>query len=273
MRYPTVLSIAGSDSCAGAGIQADMKTMSALGVYGCTAITAITAQNTTGVRSIQGIDPSILKDQIDMLFEDIEIDAVKSGMLFSKASVEVIADAISKYKPKFYVLDPVMISTSGSRLIDDDAIVAVKELLFPLSSLLTPNIKEAEVLSGISIKTADDMGAAAEKILQAGSKAVLIKGGHLEGTEAVDMLFEAGKDGIGVKTPFIETNNTHGTGCTLSSAIASYLAMGEDLRGAFMSAKDYIIHALYGGKKMEIGHGHGPVDHFYMLPHASFTKQ
>ncbi|HPH63329.1 MAG TPA: bifunctional hydroxymethylpyrimidine kinase/phosphomethylpyrimidine kinase [Paludibacteraceae bacterium] len=273
MRYPTVLSIAGSDSCGGAGIQADLKTMSAIGVYGCTAITAITAQNTTGVRSVQGIDPSVLKDQIEMVFEDLTIDAVKSGMLYNKSSVKVIAETLLKYKPKHYVLDPVMISTSGSKLMEDDAIESVKEMLFPLATIITPNLLEAEALSGMPVRKVDDMQAAAEKLLQLGCKAVLIKGGHLEGDESVDMLFEKGKEGIGVRSPFVKTKNTHGTGCTLSSAIASYLAMGEDLKSAFMSAKDYIIHALYGGQEMEIGHGHGPVDHFFMLPHAKFKDQ
>lgn len=165
MRYPTVLTIAGSDSCGGAGIQADIKTISSLGVYACSAITAITSQNTTGVRSIQGIDPNILKDQIEAVFEDMKIDAVKSGMLYSKDSVEAIADCLKRFSPKYYVLDPVMVSTSGSKLITDEAIEAVREMLFPLATLITPNIEEVRVLTGISVKSVDDMQRAAEVLL------------------------------------------------------------------------------------------------------------
>lgn len=263
MRYPTVLTIAGSDSCGGAGIQADIKTISSLGVYACSAITAITSQNTTGVRSIQGIDPNILKDQIEAVFEDMKIDAVKSGMLYSKDSVEAIADCLKRFSPKYYVLDPVMVSTSGSKLITDEAIEAVREMLFPLATLITPNIEEVRVLTGISVKSVEDMQRAAEALLDCGCNAVLMKGGHLDGDESVDMLFEKGKDGIGIRSAFVDTKNTHGTGCTLSSAIASNLALGEDLREAFMSAKDYIIHALYAGKDIECGKGHGPVNHLF----------
>ena len=193
MRYPTVLTIAGSDSCGGAGIQADIKTISSLGVYACSAITAITSQNTTGVRSIQGIDPNILKDQIEAVFEDMKIDAVKSGMLYSKDSVEAIADCLKRFSPKYYVLDPVMVSTSGSKLITDEAIEAVREMLFPLATLITPNIEEVRVLTGISVKSVDDMQRAAEALLDCGCNAVLMKGGHLDGDESVDMLFEKGK--------------------------------------------------------------------------------
>jgi len=262
-RYPTVLTIAGSDSSGGAGIQADIKTISSLGVYACSAITAITAQNTLGVRSIQGISPSILKDQIEAVFEDLVIDAVKTGMLYNSESIEVISECFARFRPRFFVLDPVMVSTSGSKLITDDAIQAVQQLLFPLATLVTPNIAEAEIFTGVKISSPEDMQAAAEIMLQKGCNAVLIKGGHLSGNESIDMLFEKGKNGSGIRSPFIETKNTHGTGCTLSAAIASYLALGEDLREAFVLAKDYIIHALYAGKDVEVGKGHGPVNHFF----------
>jgi len=262
-RYPTVLTIAGSDSSGGAGIQADIKTISSLGVYACSAITAVTAQNTLGVRSVQGVSPSVLKDQIEAVFEDLTIDAVKTGMLYNKVSIEIIGECLKRFHPRFFVLDPVMISTSGSKLITDDAIDAMQRMLFPLATVVTPNIAEAEMFTGVKISSPDDMQAAAEVMLQKGCNAVLMKGGHLSGNESVDMLFEKGKNGQGIRSPFIETKNTHGTGCTLSAAIASYLALGEDLREAFVLAKDYIIHALYAGKDVEVGKGHGAVNHFF----------
>jgi hydroxymethylpyrimidine/phosphomethylpyrimidine kinase len=262
-RYPTVLTIAGSDSSGGAGVQADIKTISSLGAYACSAITAITAQNTLGVRSIQGISPSILKDQIETVFEDLVIDAVKTGMLYNSESIEVISECLARFRPRFFVLDPVMVSTSGSKLITDDAIQAVQQLLFPLATLVTPNIAEVEIFTGVKISSPEGMQAAAEVMLQKGCNAVLIKGGHLSGNKSVDMLFEKGKNGSEIHSPFIETKNTHGTGCTLSAAIASYLALGKNLHEAFASAKDYIAHALYAGKDVEVGKGHGPVNHFF----------
>ena len=271
-RYPTALTIAGSDSGGGAGIQADIKTMSALGVYACSVITAVTAQNTLGVRSIQGIEPDILRDQIEAVFEDITIDAVKTGMLYNKVSVEITAESLARFRPRFFVLDPVMVSTSGSKLISDHAIDAVKELLFPLATVITPNISEAEVLSGITIQSTEDMTKAAVKLLQTGCNAVLIKGGHLSGNESIDILFEKGKDSFSISSPFIKTKNTHGTGCTLSAAITSYLALGENLQNAFTLAKEYINNALYAGKDFEVGKGHGAVNHFFkntILQHNS----
>jgi hydroxymethylpyrimidine/phosphomethylpyrimidine kinase len=262
MRYPTVLTIAGSDSSGGAGIQADIKTISSLGVYACSAITAITAQNTLGVRSIQGVDPSILKDQIEAVFEDLHVDAVKTGMLYSADSVRIVAECIRKYSPRYFVLDPVMVSTSGSRLMTDDAIVAIQELLFPLATVITPNIFEAEILTGLKIQNQESMQEAADILIER-CNAVLMKGGHLAGDESIDMLFEKDKDGSGIRSPFIETQNTHGTGCTLSSAIASFLALGNNLKEAFIESKDYIIHSLYAGKDVKTGNGHGPVNHFF----------
>lgn len=263
MRYPTIMTIAGSDSCGGAGIQADIKTISSLGGYACSAITALTSQNTTGVRSIQGTQIDIMRDQIDAVFEDMKIDAVKSGMLFSKDIAKVVVESLEKYKPTFYVLDPVMISTSGSKLIEEEAIGYIKTNLFKFATLITPNIPETETLTGIKINTPEDMPKAAEILFETGCKAVLIKGGHLEGSESVDILFEHGKDGYAVKSKFVNTKNTHGTGCTLSSAIATYLALGDSLKDAFTHAHDYIYNAIYYGKDIEQGKGHGPVNHFW----------
>ncbi len=265
-RYPTVLTIAGSDSSGGAGIQADIKTISSLGAYACSAVTAVTAQNTLGIRSIEGVSPCVLKDQIEAVFEDFTIDAVKTGMLYNKESVEIISECFKRFRPRFFVLDPVMLSTSGSNLITGDAIDAMQQLLFPQATVVTPNIAEVEFLTGVRISSTGDMQTAetaAEVLIQKGCRAVLIKGGHLPGNESVDMLFEKGKSGSGIRSPFIETKNTHGTGCTLSAAIATFLALGEDLREAFVSAKDYIIHALYAGKDVETGKGNGSVNHFF----------
>jgi hydroxymethylpyrimidine/phosphomethylpyrimidine kinase len=263
-HYPTVLTIAGSDSSGGAGIHADIKTISSLGVYACSAITAITAQNTLGVRSVQGVYPSVLKDQIDAVFEDIKIDAVKTGMLYNKVCVEIINECLARFRPRFFVLDPVMVSTSGSKLINDDAIKSVKKLLFPLATVITPNIFEAEILAGIAIKSHENMEKAAAKLLKNGCNAVLIKGGHLPaGKESVDILFEKGKSGFEICSPFIETKNTHGTGCTLSAAIASYFALGKNLRESLVLAKDYIVQALAAGKDSQMGKGHGPVNHLF----------
>jgi hydroxymethylpyrimidine/phosphomethylpyrimidine kinase len=271
-RYPTVLTIAGSDSSGGAGIQADIKTISSLGLYACSAITAITSQNTLGVRSIQGIEPAILKDQIDAVFEDLRIDAVKTGMLYNTESVKVVAACLQKFAPPYFVLDPVMVSTSGSQLITDDAILAVQELLFPLATVITPNISEAEIITGLRIKNQEDMQEAAEILIKKGCNAVLMKGGHLAGNESVDILIEKGKDGAGIRSPFIETQNTHGTGCTLSAAMASFLALGNNLKEAFIESKDYIVHSLYAGKDTKVGEGSGPVNHFFN-PKQAITIQ
>lgn len=262
MRYSTILTIAGSDSCGGAGIQADIKTISALGGYACSAITAITAQNTQGVRSVQGCVPEVLGDQISAVMEDMTIDAVKSGMLFSKELVEVVAEQLKRHMPPYYVLDPVMVSTSGSRLIEEDAIEAVRSQLFPIATMVTPNIPEAEVLSGTSIKTPEDMARAASVIMQTGCRSVLMKGGHLEGVDSVDLLYTKGEDSpLVLPSKKIATKNTHGTGCTLSAAIATFLAHGEDLRSAVTQAHKYLHKAIEQGKDIEQGKGHGPVMH------------
>lgn len=257
----TALTIAGSDSSGGAGIQADIKTMTALGVYAESCITALTAQNTTGVKGIMEVDKDFLRMQLDCVFEDIFPDAVKLGMLSNAGLMEVVAERLSYYKPKRLVIDPVMVSTSGSKLMNDHAIDTLKNKLLTLGGLVTPNIPEAEVITGLTIKDREDMENAAKKIYESFGCTVLVKGGH--GTEdASDILY--GKD---VKRWFtserIDNPNTHGTGCTLSSAIASYMAMGESDEVAVMKAKEYLTGAIRAG--LDLGKGSGPLNHMYAL--------
>lgn len=261
--YPKVLTIAGSDSGGGAGIQADLKTMSALGVYGMSAITAVTAQNTVGVRGIQPIAPEIVAMQIEAVMDDLSCDAVKIGMLHSRAIIETVADKLKQYAPRFIVVDPVMISTSGHKLLEDDAIACIVDELFPIATVVTPNIDEAEYLSGMKIENETDMQQAAERLLKMGCRAVLMKGGHLETDCMTDLLFIAGETPYRLTSPRIESVNNHGTGCTLSSAIASYLALGNDLPHAVAAAKQYISEGLAHGAGIKIGHGHGALNHFF----------
>lgn len=263
MKYPIVLSIAGSDSSGGAGIQADIKTMSAIGVFATTAITAITAQNTTGVTAIQGIDPEIVGKQIDAVFSDLRPDAVKIGMLFSKGIIDVVADRLEHHRPRHVVLDPVMISTSGSRLISEDAIDSLKTRLFPLSSIITPNRMEASYLAGMDINSTEEAAVAAGRMLQFGGNAVLVKGGHFSDSSMTDFLIDREGNVAHFSGKFVDTVNTHGTGCTLSSAIASYLALGETVHSAVQKAKDYLQNALEKGSGIRTGAGHGPLNHFY----------
>ena len=223
-RYPTALTIAGSDSGGGAGIQADIKTFSALGVYGASVITSITAQNTQGVRGIQAISPEVLKGQLDAVFQDITIDAVKIGMLHNKTAAEIVVNAIDTYSPSRIILDPVMISTSGNKLLQDDAIDIIVRELFKRTSLVTPNIDEAEFLSGMKITSEKEMCLAAEKLLSLGCHAVLMKGGHLKGKEMTDILYVSEASPLRLSAETVITTNGHGTGCTLSSAIAAYQA-------------------------------------------------
>ena len=261
--YPVVLTIAGSDSSGGAGIQADLKTMSAIGVFGTSAITAITAQNTCEVRAIQGIDPDIVRQQIEAVLDDLPCHTVKLGMLYARPTIEAIADCLAHYPLDHIVLDPVMVSTSGCRLIEEEAIEAVKSRLLPRATLVTPNIPEAEILSGLPITNEREMELAARRLFQIGCRAVLIKGGHLEGTESCDLLFTPQADPVRYTSPRIATRNTHGTGCTFSSAIASYLALGHDLPDAVAAAKTYLTRALEAGADVTIGHGHGAVNHLF----------
>lgn len=257
----TALTIAGSDSSGGAGIQADIKTMTANGVYAMSAVTALTAQNTTGVYGILESTPEFLASQLDCIFTDIFPDAVKTGMVSSTGLIEVIADKLKQYKAKNIVVDPVMVATSGSRLISQEAVDALKELLLPLATVLTPNIPEAEVLSGLTISGPADMEKAAQAIGEAYGCAVLCKGGH-DLNDANDLLWRDGTckwfHGRRIDNP-----NTHGTGCTLSSAIASNLAKGCDLDTAVERAKAYLSGAL--AAMLNLGAGQGPMDHLFDL--------
>jgi len=260
-HYPRVLSIAGSDSGGGAGIQADLKTFSALGCYGMTAITAITAQNTQGVRAIHGVPLEILTAQIDSVVEDIGVDAVKIGMLHAPEVVQVVAQAIRRHAMPHVVLDPVMVATSGDRLTTAGTVEVLVQELFPLSALLTPNLDEAELLLGRKITHKAELEPAAIALLALGAPAVLLKGGHLCGPEVVDVLVQPGVKPVHLSSPRIESRNVHGTGCTLSSAIASYLAMGTDMTQAVRSARAYILAAIEAGAAVRTGQGHGPLNH------------
>ena len=262
-RYPRVLSIAGSDSGGGAGIQADLKTFAALGCYGMTAITALTAQNTLGVRSIHAVPLDILADQIDAVVLDIGADAVKIGMLHSADTVRTVADALQRHGLRKVVLDPVMIATSGAKLIDDDAIAVLVRELFPLASVVTPNLDEAALLVGRPLHTEADMEGAARELLQMGANAALVKGGHLTGDAVSDLLLARGAAPVWLRGRRIATPNTHGTGCTLSSAIASRLALGDALPDAVARARDYIRGALEAGAGVRTGGGSGPLNHSY----------
>jgi hydroxymethylpyrimidine/phosphomethylpyrimidine kinase len=266
-RYPRVLSIAGSDSGGGAGIQSDLKTISALGCYGMTAITALTAQNTQGVRGIHGVPPEFLKAQIEAVMDDIGADAVKIGMLHAPEIVEVVAWAIQHYGIPNVVLDPVMVATSGDRLIAEETVSVLVEKLFPLATVITPNLDEAELLLGRKIQGLAALETAALELQNLGAKNVLLKGGHLPGDEVMDVLLSS--DGhhlsrsLRLSAPRIASENVHGTGCTLSSAIASHLAQGQGLEDAVKHARSYILGAIAAGAGVTTGRGHGPLNHGY----------
>lgn len=260
-RYPRLLSIAGSDSGGGAGIQADLKTFSALGCFGMTAITALTAQNTTGVRAIHGVPTDMLVQQIDAVVEDIGVDAVKIGMLHSGEVVRAVAGAITRHQLQRVVFDPVMVATSGAVLIDKSAVAVLVAQLFPLADVITPNLDEAALLVGRPLLTEADMNSAATQLLEMGAKAVLLKGGHLAGDVVSDLLALADGTRNWMRAPRIHTPNTHGTGCTLSSAIAAHLARGQDLAQAVQSARAYIRGALQAGADVQTGQGSGPLNH------------
>jgi hydroxymethylpyrimidine/phosphomethylpyrimidine kinase len=256
-----LLTIAGSDSSGGAGIQADLKTFAAHGVFGMSVITAVTAQNTCGVTQVQDITPEVITAQIDAVFTDIRVDGVKIGMVSRTESIHAIAEALKKWKPPVVVVDPVMISKSGYPLLQPDACNTLIKELLPLATLLTPNLPEAEAICGFSIQTEQDMEKAAVRIINLGAKSVLVKGGHLENS-ADDYLYN-GKEGIWLPGERIVTEHTHGTGCTLSSALASNLARGLSLEEAVKSAKAYVTTAIQHG--IALGHGHGPTHHFVDL--------
>jgi hydroxymethylpyrimidine/phosphomethylpyrimidine kinase len=267
---PRVLSIAGSDSGGGAGIQADLKTFEALGCFGMTAITAITAQNTCGVRAIHALPPSILAEQIDAVVEDIGVDAVKIGMLHDPAVVRVVAQAIQRHRLDRVVLDPVMVATSGDRLIADDTQEVLVKELFPRASVITPNLDEAGWLIGKPIGSAEELEAAARQLQAMGARAVLLKGGHLAGPVLTDLLIE-GDAVTRWEGARIESTNTHGTGCTLSSAIACGLARGLLLRDAVSMARYYVRGALQGSAGWRLGQGHGPLHHAHRTHADGFS--
>lgn len=259
-NYITTLTIAGSDSCGGAGVQADVKTMSALGCYAATAITAITVQNTLGVTAVHAVPPEIVAGQIRVVMDDIRPRAVKVGMVNDTATIIAIADALKDYDVEHIVVDPVMVATSGSRLMQDDAVEVFCKQLLPLATLLTPNIPETEVLSGITVSDKESMDSAALRILQLGCRNLLVKGGHLEGKKIDRLYGEEEREYVGEN---VVTRNTHGTGCTLSSAITSFLAQGLPVDEAIGAAKEWLTKALRAGADVEIGKGHGPVNHFF----------
>ncbi len=266
MKYYKVLTIAGSDCSGGAGIQADLKTFSALGCYGMSVITALTAQNTRGVASVHAVPPAFVEDQLEAVFSDISVDAVKIGMLYSVEVIETVARQLKKHAVKNIVLDPVMIAQSGDSLLQDEAVDALKDFLMPLAAVATPNIPEASVFVDHHIITPDEMQQAVRQLASYGSKTILLKGGHLEGRESTDLLYICQEDRfIEFKAKRIPTRNNHGTGCTLSSAIASFLARGGDLETSVRYAKEYVTGAIQAGVEYETGGGHGPLHHFYDL--------
>ena len=260
-QYARVLSIAGSDSGGGAGIQADLKTFSALGCYGMTAITALTAQNTTGVQAIHGVPASFLKAQLQSVLDDIGVDAVKIGMLHSPDVVEVVAWAIDHYGLKQVVLDPVMVATSGDRLIAQETVAVLVSELFPRVQLVTPNLDEASLLLQKNLSQIDELQPAGLELLAMGAKAVLLKGGHVQGDVLCDVLHQLGTDARVFQSTRIHSRNVHGTGCSLSSAIAAYLALGHDMHSAVEQARAFIRQAIASGAAVKTGEGHGPLNH------------
>ena len=263
MSMPIALTIAGSDSSGGAGIQADLKTFAALGVYGASVITALTAQNTNGVSGIHDVPADFVAAQLDAVFGDLDVRAVKIGMVSRRDVVETIVAALDRWKPKHIVVDPVMVATSGDRLLSPDAIDALSKTLFPRATIITPNLLEAAALLDELVAVREsDIEAQGRRLLAFACRAVLIKGGHGAGAESVDFLIA--KDSIiRLAATRVATKNTHGTGCTLSSAIAAGLAKGESLEQAVRAAKIYVTAAIAAAGKLGVGHGHGPVHHFH----------
>lgn len=261
LSVPTAMTIAGSDSGGGAGIQADLKTFAALGVYGTSVLTALTAQNTQQVNAVHEVPLRMISSQIRTVMADIGADVVKTGMLSSSAIVEMVARELGRLGVSMLVVDPVMVAKSGDQLLKADAVEALRTHLLPMATVVTPNIPEAEVLSGIKITGSEEARRAAEVIRQMGPQVVVVKGGHLSGP-AVDVYC----DRFGLQefiAPRIQTKNTHGTGCTFASAIAAYMALGFDTADAVAKAKEYVTQAM--SEAYDVGHGHGPVNHFYML--------
>lgn len=273
-KYPCIVSIAGSDCSGGAGIQADIKTISALGGYAATVITALTAQNTMGVSGIYPVPSAFVTQQIQAVMEDICPSSMKIGMINHVEIVESIAQAINHYQPQHVVLDPVMVSTSGCKLISDEAITAITRQLIPITEIITPNLSETEILTGIHAHDQETMCQAAKILLSQGCKAALIKGGHLEGNRMCDLLLtQESETPYLFEAPKVESKNTHGTGCSLSSAIATFLALETPLPVAVEKAKEYVYQGIMAGKDVQIGNGHGPLNHFFApQPMHIFTK-
>jgi hydroxymethylpyrimidine/phosphomethylpyrimidine kinase len=261
---PNILSIAGTDPTGGAGIQADLKTFSALGAYGMSVITAVVSQNTQGVRSFVALDPEFVGDQIEAVFDDVRVDAVKIGMVANAAIADSIATRLERYADCPIVLDPVMVATSGHRLLSSDAVSIVRERLIPLSTLVTPNLLEAgDLLNSPHPTSLEEMRTALEALHQLGSGWVLLKGGHLDGQKSIDLLQGNGKT-CTVAAPRVLTRNSHGTGCTLSAAITAFLP-SMDVLSAVLKAKNYLTHALASADRLQIGTGNGPVHHFHAI--------
>ena len=258
---PRAMTIAGSDSGGGAGIQADLKTFAALGIYGTSVLTAITAQNTVGVTGIHEVPVEMVAAQIEAVLTDIGANAVKTGMLSSGEIIETVARELNCFRIERLVVDPVMVAKSGDRLIREEAVEAMRGSLLPIATVVTPNIPEAETLAGMKIKSSEDARRAAVKIVNTGAKSVVVKGGHLEGPP-MDLFYD-GREFREFNGPRIDTNNTHGTGCTFASAIAAGLAKGMEVADAVAAAKEYVTEALR--HSLNIGHGHGPLDHLYRL--------
>ncbi|WP_026705058.1 bifunctional hydroxymethylpyrimidine kinase/phosphomethylpyrimidine kinase [Flavobacterium soli] len=261
--YPSVLAIAGFDGSGGAGLQADIKTISALGCFATSVLTALPVQNTQGVRTIYPIPYSAVQEQIEAIMDDIVPDAIKIGMVHTAELVTTIANTLKQYPQVPIVFDPVMVATSGHKLIEDCTINAIIETLFPIAALITPNMDEAAILANMEIKTLTDMHIAGAKILQLGCKAVLLKGGHLDGKLITSLYFLQEGTVTAFEYEKFETNNTHGSGCTLSSAIAGYIAQGKNLADAIKLGQDYVHQAIYHGKDVLIGKGNGPLNHFF----------
>lgn len=270
-HYPSVLTIAGSDSGGGAGIQADLKTFSALGCFGTSAITAITVQNTLGVTGIHSIPADIVRGQIIAVMDDIKPAAVKIGMVHSTELAIAISETLKAYASTPVIFDPVMVATSGDKLIREDTVSVLKTVLFPLMTLITPNLDEAEILTGQRIHNVEQMQSAAKSLLQTGCAAVLLKGGHLKGQKLYDVYHSAQGEELLFESDYIESENVHGTGCTLSSAIAAYMALDNDLPDAIAKARVYVHDAILHGKDVKTGQGHGPLNHFFN-PQKLFIK-
>jgi len=263
-KYPIALTIAGSDSGGGAGIQADLKAFSANGVYGMSALTALTAQNTQGVNDIHPVPVDFLEKQLRAVLDDIGADAIKIGMLHSSRVIQTVVRVLKDYHAGNIVVDPVMVATSGDKLLQDEAIKTLIEELLPIASVITPNIPEAEILLDHKIKGIEDLSRAARELSFTGSRSILVKSGHLDDDKLMDILYDTQKDTI-KKFEFLKTDtkNTHGTGCTLSSAIAAHLALGEKLEQAVANGLTYTHEAIRNGAEYKLGKGHGPVHHFY----------